>query len=112
MPVQEARSEETPYGRYMTSDGWFVLNLADALAVRNEEKGGATYPLEPREAPFVDFGVNVKIVWPGDPNALYHSEGVQEGFLVLSGECTRSSKRRNGPCGSGTTSTARPTPAT
>jgi uncharacterized cupin superfamily protein len=26
--------------------------------------------------------------WPGQANALYHSEGVQEGFLVLSGECT------------------------
>jgi uncharacterized cupin superfamily protein len=88
MPVNEASSEETPYGRYITSDGWFVLNLADALAVRNEEKGGAAYPLEPREAPFRDFGVNVKVLWPGHPNALYHSEQVQEGFLVLSGECT------------------------
>ena len=57
MPVEEARSEETPYGRYVTSEGWFVLNLGDALAVRNEEKGGAMYPLEPREAPFGDFGV-------------------------------------------------------
>jgi uncharacterized cupin superfamily protein len=88
MPVQEASSEETPYGRYVTSEGWFVLNLAEALAVRNEEKGGALYPLEPRESPFGDVGVNVRVVWPGDPNALYHSEGVQEGFLVLSGECT------------------------
>jgi uncharacterized cupin superfamily protein len=88
MSVQEARSEETPYGRYITSDGWFVLNLAEALAVRNEEKGGAAYPLEPREHPFDDVGVHVRVVWPGDPNALYHSEGGQEGFLVLSGECT------------------------
>jgi uncharacterized cupin superfamily protein len=88
MPVKEASSEETPNGRYITSDGWFVLNLADALAVRNEEKGGAMYPLEPREAPFGDFGARVRVVWPGEPNALYHSEGVQEGFLVLSGECT------------------------
>src|SRR5215216_762347 len=80
MPVNEASSEETPYGRYITSDGWFILNLADALAVRNEEKGGAAYPLEPREAPFRDFGVNVKVLWPGHPNALYHSEQVQEGF--------------------------------
>ena len=87
MPVQEASSEETPYGRYVTSDGWFVLNLEDALAVRNEEKGGAVYPIEPREAPFGDFGVNVRVLSPGQPNALYHSEGVQEGFLVLSGEC-------------------------
>jgi uncharacterized cupin superfamily protein len=88
MPVEEASSEETPYGRYVTSDGWFVLNLGDALAVCNEEKGGAEYPLEPRAAPFGDFGVNVRVLWPGQPNAHYHSEGVQEGFLVLSGECT------------------------
>jgi quercetin dioxygenase-like cupin family protein len=88
MPVNEASSEETPYGRYITSDGWFVLNIADALAVRNDEKGGATYPLEPRESPFRDVGVRVTVLSPGEPNALYHAEGVQEGFLVLSGECT------------------------
>ena len=88
MPVNEASSEETPYGRYITSDGWFVLNIADALAVRNDEKGGATYPLEARESPFRDVGVRVAVTPPGEPNALYHAEGVQEGFLVLSGECT------------------------
>ena len=88
MPVEEAGSQDSQFGRFITSDGWFVLYLADALAVRNDEKGGAMYPLEPRESPFHDFGVNVRILWPGDPNALYHSEGVQEGFLVLSGACT------------------------
>ena len=88
MPVNEASSEETPYGRYITSDGWFVLNLEEALAVRNEEKGGAAYPLEAREAPFTDVGVRVRVLSPGEPNALYHSENAQEGFLVLSGECT------------------------
>ena len=88
MPVSEASSEETPYGRYITSEGWFVLNLADALAVRNDEKGGATYPLEPREHRFADVGVHVDVLLPGQPNALYHSEGAQEGFLVLTGECT------------------------
>jgi uncharacterized cupin superfamily protein len=88
MRVTEASSEETPYGRYVTSAGWYVLNLADALAVRNPERATAEYPLEPREAPFGDFGVNVRVLWPGEPNGLYHSEGVQEGFLVLSGECT------------------------
>jgi uncharacterized cupin superfamily protein len=87
MAVEEASSKDTPYGRYITSDGWFVLNLADALAVRNEEKGGAVYPLEGEAARFRDFGVNVRVLRPGEPNALYHAEGVQEGFLVLSGEC-------------------------
>jgi uncharacterized cupin superfamily protein len=85
--VNEASSEETPYGRHITSDGWFVLNLGDALAVRNDEKGGTVYPLEGRDARFRDFGANVHVVAPGEPNALYHSENGQEGFLVLSGEC-------------------------
>ena len=66
MPPKEASSEETPYGRYVTSAGWFVLNLDEVLAVRNEEKGGAVYPLEPRDAPFDDFGVNVRVLGPGD----------------------------------------------
>ena len=86
MPVEEAQAAKTPYGRYITSEGWFVHNLEDALAVRME-RGGALYPLEPREAPFGDLGVNVRVLWPGDAPALYHAEGVQEGFLVLAGEC-------------------------
>jgi uncharacterized cupin superfamily protein len=86
--MNEARLDETPYGRNPAEEGWFVLNLGDALAVRNEEKGGAIYPLEPEGGPFTDFGVNVHVLWPGEPSALYHSENVREAFLVLSGECT------------------------
>src|SRR5947209_8367547 len=85
--MSEASSTVTPHGRYITSDGWFVMNLSEALAVRNEKKGGANYPIESSEHPFADFGVHVTVLWPGDPNALYHAEGAQEGFLVLSGEC-------------------------
>jgi len=87
--MDEAKLDETPYGRNPASgEGWFVLNLADALAVRNEVKGGAIIPLEPSGGPFKDFGVNVHVVWPGEPSALYHSENAREAFLVLSGECT------------------------
>jgi uncharacterized cupin superfamily protein len=85
MPVEEAHAEETPYGRYITSEGWFVHNLEDALAVRFQQ-GGALYPLEPQETPFRDIGVNVRVLWPGDANGLYHHEDAQEGFLVLFGE--------------------------
>ena len=88
MSVQQASSAETPFGRYITSDGWFVLNLGEALAVRNEEKGGVLYPIESQEHPFQQIGVHLRVLYPGDPNALYHSEGAQEGFLVLAGECT------------------------
>jgi uncharacterized cupin superfamily protein len=86
MPVEEARAEETPYGRYITSEGWFVHNLQEALAVRFQQ-GGALYPLEPREAPFRDIGVNVRVLWPGDASGRYHHEDAQEGFFVLFGEC-------------------------
>jgi uncharacterized cupin superfamily protein len=86
--MNEARLDETPYGRNPAEEGWFVLNLADALALRNKEKGGAIFPLEPQGGPFTDFGVNVHVVWPGEPSALYHSENGREAFVVLSGECT------------------------
>ena len=88
MSVNEASSAETPFGRYITSDGWFVLNLGEALAVRNEEKGGVLYPVESQEYPFQQIGIHLRVLGPGDPNALYHAEGAQEGFLVLAGECT------------------------
>ena len=99
--------DDTPYGRNPSSDGWFVLNLGDALAARNEAKGGAVYPLEPREVRFTDFGVNVHVVWPGEPSALYHSESVREAFLVLSGECTLIVEEEERPLRQWT-STARP----
>ncbi len=86
--MDEATLDETPYGRNPAEEGWFVLSLGDALAMRNEAKGGAMYPLEPRGQPFTGFGVNVHVVWPGEPSAMYHSEGAREAFLVLSGECT------------------------
>jgi hypothetical protein len=53
--------------------------------VRNEVKGGAVYPLEPQGQPFKALGVNVHVVWPDEPNGMYHSEGAREAFLVLSG---------------------------
>jgi uncharacterized cupin superfamily protein len=88
LSVREASSADTPFGRCITSEGWFILNLGDALAVRNVEKGGVAYPLEPQEHPFERLGVHLRVLSPGEPNALYHAEAAQEGFLVLSGECT------------------------
>ena len=88
MAADEAEMQDTPYGSNPVAEGWFVLNLGEALAVRNDVKGGAVYPLEPEGEPFTGFGVNVHVVWPGEPSAMYHSEGVREAFLVLSGECT------------------------
>ncbi|HZU59778.1 MAG TPA: cupin domain-containing protein, partial [Solirubrobacteraceae bacterium] len=43
--------------------------------------------LEPEDGVWPDTGVNVRIMQPGQPNCRYHSEPVQEDFLVLYGEC-------------------------
>ena len=35
---------------------------------------------------FPDLGINLNIMAPGEPMAVYHTENAQEDFLVLSGE--------------------------
>ncbi len=84
--MPEARLTQTSHGRAVESDGWFVVNLGDAAAYRHERAGVAAF-FEPREAPFPDFGINVRILEPGQPNGLYHEEDSREAFLVLAGEC-------------------------
>lgn len=66
--------------------GWFIVNVADAEAVHHPTAG--TYvPFETREAKFPEFGINIHVLQPGEPNAKYHAEAAQEDFLVLAGEC-------------------------
>ena len=42
---------------------------------------------EPDDDLWPDLGVNIQVLAPGQPNCKYHSEPVQEDFLVLQGEC-------------------------
>jgi uncharacterized cupin superfamily protein len=63
-----------------------IINVADAPA--SGRPGRVTYlRLEPADLRWPDTGVNIQIMQPGQPNGLYHSEPVQEDFLVLHGEC-------------------------
>jgi uncharacterized cupin superfamily protein len=84
--VPEAKIEQTGEGAVVASPGWFVLNMADCAWTR-DDKGGewATYG-EP-EGEFQQYGIGIHVLHPGQVNGLYHSESVQEDFLVLSGEC-------------------------
>lgn len=66
--------------------GWFSVNVADAPALRHE-LAGTFVPFESGDARFEDFGINIHVLEPGEPNARYHAESVQEDFLVLAGEC-------------------------
>jgi uncharacterized cupin superfamily protein len=86
VPAPEATIEQTNEGAVVVSEGWFVLNLADAVWMRNE-KGGEYTQVEPQGTRFEQYGIGVHVLQPGQPNGLYHSENVQEDFLVLSGEC-------------------------
>jgi len=64
----------------------FVINLAEAPAI-GAPRGATVVRLEPEGVTWPDTGVNVQVMQPGEPNGSYHSEPVQEDFLVLSGEC-------------------------
>jgi uncharacterized cupin superfamily protein len=64
----------------------FIVNLADARA-RDHSRRALLIDLEPEDASWPDLGVNVQVMQPGEPNCRYHSEPVQEDFLVLHGEC-------------------------
>jgi uncharacterized cupin superfamily protein len=63
-----------------------VINLADAPAI-GAPRGATFIQLEPDGVTWPDTGVNVQVMQPGEPNGRYHSEPVQEDFLVLYGEC-------------------------
>ena len=70
----------------MSQDQPLIVNLAEARAVGNPHRGLALLP-EGEPGTWPDVGVNVRIMQPGQPNCRYHSEPVQEDFLVLHGEC-------------------------
>ncbi len=65
---------------------WFVVNVADAPALRHEV-AGSYVRFESEGAPFPQVGVNIHVLQPGQPSCRYHRENAQEDFLVLSGEC-------------------------
>ena len=78
-------SQDTPDGRVPAAEGWYVLNLADSPAYIGEGVGMSSV-LEPEDQEFRQYGLNVHVLPPGEPNGRYHAESEQEDFLVLSGE--------------------------
>jgi len=68
----------------MNSD-WYVLNIRDAEWRDCGPRGHVTKLVRDDDA---QVGVNLFVLGPGEPMAMYHWEADQEGFLVLSGEAT------------------------
>jgi uncharacterized cupin superfamily protein len=68
------------------SEGWFVVNARDAHWQYNEM--GWYCNFEGKDAGgFAQLGINLNVLPPGAPMAMYHEEPGQEDFLVLRGEC-------------------------
>jgi uncharacterized cupin superfamily protein len=83
--VPEAPIEDGDGGRKPAGEGWYILNAREAEWIHNEKFGaGVTFEGEPG---FAHYGINIQVLWPGQPNCYYHAEEGQEDFLVLSGEC-------------------------
>jgi uncharacterized cupin superfamily protein len=84
--VPEAPLERTETGLVPRGPGWFVLNAREARW-RDSDFGVFTQFEGEGEAKFDRIGVNLSLIWPGQPSSMYHGEDEQEDFLVLSGEC-------------------------
>ena len=97
--VNEARLEDTTYGRGPVSDGWFVVNVRDA-AWMHSPKFGSACVIETDDVSFPQIGFTIAVLHEGGSSGLYHREDDQEDFLVLSGECiaiVEGEERRMGP---------------
>jgi uncharacterized cupin superfamily protein len=90
--VPEAKLEDSGSGLSPTSEGWFVVNVRDAMWLTSEKgekrPSGSECIFESPYAEFPQFGIRVHVLEPGESNGLYHAENQQEAFLMLSGECT------------------------
>jgi uncharacterized cupin superfamily protein len=68
--------------------GWLKGNLAEGEALEHSRigKGYLFGETTPRDR-YRDLGINVRVLEPGQPASLYHSEAAEEFFIVLGGEC-------------------------
>jgi uncharacterized cupin superfamily protein len=83
---KEARLARSDSGfLYPEDEGWFVVNARDTHWWHSDAFG-STAPFEGYQAPFPEFGINMRVLYPGRPNCLYHSENAQEAIFVLFGE--------------------------
>jgi uncharacterized cupin superfamily protein len=82
--VPEAPREETEHGNKVAGEGWYVLNARDAIWYDRGERG-AVCDFEAGQD-WAQVGVNLFVLDPGNPMAMYHWEADQEDYLVVSGE--------------------------
>ena len=69
----------------MSEDTWFVRNVRELRWFDRGPRGFACN-FDPEDAEFPQVGINLFVLGPGEPMAMYHWEADQEDYLVLSGE--------------------------
>lgn len=84
--VDEAPLEATEHGLVPAGAGWFVVNARAARWRRFGERAADCLFEGTGEARFPQLGINLNVLQPGQPLAMYHWEADQEDFLVLAGE--------------------------
>ena len=87
--VPEAELVSTERGLVPKGQGWFVVNARETQWWNRPGRGvlcefeGAGFE---GAADFLQLGINLTVLGPGEPMAMYHWEADQEDFLVLAGE--------------------------
>lgn len=85
--IPEVPLKRTENGLQAAGPGWFVVNAREAVWGESDEMGVFTRLGEGSESRFEQLGINVGVLWPGQPACMYHREPNQEGFLIVQGEC-------------------------
>jgi uncharacterized cupin superfamily protein len=81
----EAPLRMTKNGLVADARGWFVVNARESRW-RDGGPLGVYCTFEGKQR-FRQLGINLNVLEPGQPMAMYHRENAQEGFLVIAGEC-------------------------
>jgi uncharacterized cupin superfamily protein len=86
--VPESRLESTEHGLVPEGEGWFVLNAREARWVHAPGRSAICEfeGMFEGEQDFLQLGINLSVLRPGEPMAMYHWEADQEDFLMLAGE--------------------------
>ncbi len=89
MVVPSLQLVSTEHGLVPEGQGWFVVNACETQWWERKGRGvlcefeGAGFE---GAADFLQLGINLTVLSPGEPMAMYHRETDQEDFLVLAGE--------------------------
>ncbi|MBA2297325.1 MAG: cupin domain-containing protein [Actinobacteria bacterium] len=87
--VPESELVSTEHGVVPKGQGWFVLNARETQWWERRGRGalcefeGAGFE---GAADFLQLGINLTVLDPGEPMAMYHQESDQEDFLMLAGD--------------------------